>query len=162
MRTRLRRTLALPGNGFFHTFAKVIYEKDIAMKSLHLLTIVAALLMVFGRPAPSAQAADKPAAAHVPFRLLFNAYDGNPKKDGPAKMEFQINTIDLKQPSEFLKIGETITKTKWKLAKFEFKSVLNPKTGESDDVSELTLVNTETKETLVLILNRVTDSAPMF
>ena len=152
----------MPGNGIVATFAAVIYEKNTAMKSLHLLTIVSALLMVFGTPAPSARADDKPAAAHVPFRLLFNGYDGNPKKDAPDKFSFQINTIDLRQPSEFLKIGDTVTKTKWKLAKFEYKTVINPKTEEPEDVSELTLVNTETKKTLVLILNRVTDAAPMF
>ncbi len=150
------------GDGFAAIFAAVTNEKNIAMKSLRFLTIVSVLLMVFGRPAPSARADDKPAAAHVPFRLLFNAYDGDPKKDTPEKFEFQINTIDLKQPSEFLKIGATITKTKWKLAKFAYKTVINPKTEEPEDVSELTLVNTETKETLVLILNRVTDSAPFF
>ena len=141
------------------TFAKVICQKDTAMKSLHFLTTVAALFMVFGTPAPGAQAADKPAAAHVPFRFLFNAYDGDPKKDGPAKMEFQINTIDLRQPSEFLKIGETISNTKWKLVKFEFKTVLNPQTKEQEDVSELTLLDTGINRPVVLILNRVTDVA---
>ena len=124
------------------------------MKSLHILTIVSALLMVFGMFAPSAQADDKPAAAHAPFHLMFNSYDGDPKKDAPDKFSFGINTIDLKQPSEFLKIGDIVRKTKWKLAKFEYKSALNAKTGEPEDVSELTLINTETKENLVLILNR--------
>ena len=129
------------------------------MKSLHILLIVSALLMVFGMPAPSALADDKPAAAHVPFRFLFNGYDGNPKKDAPDKFSFQINTIDLKQPSEFLKIGETISNTKWKLVKFEFKTVLNPKTGEKEDVSELTVLDTGINRPLMLILNRVTDVA---
>ncbi len=114
--------------------------------------------MVFGAPAPGVQAEDKP-AAHAPFRLLFNAYDGDPKKDTPEKFTFQIGTTDLKQPSEFLKLGETIAKTKWKLAKFEFKMVHNPNAGEDEDVSELTLVNTETKQEVVLILGRVTDLA---
>ncbi len=129
------------------------------MKFLRLLTIVSALLMVLGTHAPRATADDKPAAPRAPFRLLFNAYDGDPKKDSGAKMEFQINTIDLKQPSEFLKIGETITKTKWKLAKFEYKTVINPKTEEAEDVSELTLTNTVTGQEIVLILSRVTDAA---
>ncbi len=149
----------MPGCGFAATFAAVINEKNTAMKSLHLLTIVGALLMVFGMPAPNVRADEKPAAAHVPFRLLFNAHDFDPKLGKPEKAEFQINTMDLRQPSEFLKIGETITKTKWKLAKFEFKTRLNPETKEEDDVSELTLVNTETKQEVVLILNRVTDTA---
>ena len=123
----------------------------------HISTLTAALLMVFGMPVPSARADDKPAAAHVPFRLLFNAYDGDPKKDTPEKFEFQINTIDLKQPSEFLKLGETISRTKWKLTKFKFKELKGP-TIDDEDVSELTLTNTETKEEIVLILNRVNDA----
>ncbi len=151
--------MPLLGNGFVTTFAAVIYEKDSAMKPLQILTVVSALLMVFGTPFPSALADDKPAAKHVPFRLLFNAYDGDPKKDAPDKFSFQINTIDLRQPSEFLNLGETVTNTKWKLAKFEHKTMLNPKTGELEDVSDLTLLNTETKRTLILILNRVTDAA---
>ena len=98
----------------------------------------------------------------VPFRLLFNAYDGDPKKDKPEKFEFQINTIDLKQPSEFLKIGDKVTNTKFKLEKFEYKTQLNPNTGEQEDVSELTVSNVETDEKIVLILNRVTDSPDFY
>ena len=151
--------MTLQGCGFAATFAAVINEKNTAMKSLRFLTIVSALLMVFGRSSPSARADDKPAAAHVPFRLLFNAYDGDPKKDTPEKFEFQINTIDLRQPSEFLKIGSTIAKTKWKLTKFEYKTRMNPIIQELEDVSELTLTNTETSVVIVLILNHVTDTA---
>ncbi len=98
----------------------------------------------------------------VPFRLLFNGYDGNPKTDKPEKFEFQINTIDLRQPSEFLKIGTNVTNTKFRLEKFEYKTQKNPNTGEDEDVSELTLINTETNEPVVLILNRVTDSPDYF
>ena len=98
----------------------------------------------------------------VPFRLLFNAYDGVPKKDTPDKFSFQINTIDLKQPSEFLKIGDKVANTKFKLEKFEYKTQPNPNTGEHEDVSELTIVNVETNEPVILILNRVTDSPDYF
>ena len=98
----------------------------------------------------------------VPFRLLFNAYDGDPKKDKPEQFSFQINTIDLKQPSEFLKIGETVARTKFKLQKFEYKTQPNPSTGEVEDVSELTVVNTETNEPVILIYNRVSDSPDYF
>ena len=125
----------------------------------HIFTLTAALLMVFGMPVPSARAEDKPVAAPAPFRLLFNAYDGDPKKDGLEKMEFQINTIDLRQPSEFLKIGEMVSRTKWRLTKFEINLVRNAQTGEKDDLSELTLTNTETQAEVVLVLNRVTDMA---
>ena len=98
----------------------------------------------------------------VPFRLLFNAYNGDPKKDKPEAFEFQINTIDLRQPSEFLKIGEKVSRTNFQLKKFEIKSQLNPKTEEQEDVSELTLHNAETDVTVVLVLNRVTDSPDYF
>jgi hypothetical protein len=96
----------------------------------------------------------------VPFRLLFNAYDGDPKK--PESMSFQINTLDLRQPSMFLNHGDMVTKTKFKIDGFESKSVLNPKTGEQTDVSELTLLNIETNEKIVLVLTKVTDSPDSF
>jgi len=97
----------------------------------------------------------------VPFRLLFNAVDGNPKKDKPEKLSFQINTVDLRQPSEFLKLGETVSKTKFKLKSFEFKEVADPNAG-TKDVSELTLENTETGDTIVLVKEKITDSPDSF
>jgi hypothetical protein len=97
----------------------------------------------------------------VPFRLLFNAVDGNPKKDKPEKLEFQINTVDLRQPSEFLKIGQMVSRTKFKLKSFEFKEIPDPNAG-TRDVSELTLENTETGETIVLVKEQVTDSPDSF
>lgn len=98
----------------------------------------------------------------IPFRLVFNAYDGDPKKDAPEKMTFQINTLDLRQPSEFLKLGETVPNTKFKLEKFEFKTVFNPANQSDQDVSELTMVNTETSQPTVLILTRVTNSPDVY
>ena len=56
------------------------------------------------------------------FQLRFDAYDGDPKKDPIEKMQFQINTIDLRQPTEFLKIGEKIANTNFQLIKFEYKN----------------------------------------
>jgi hypothetical protein len=96
----------------------------------------------------------------IPFRLIFNAYDGDPKK--PDKMSFQINTLDLRQPTEFLNIGQTVPNTKFRVDKFDFKDVLNPNTGEKSDVSELTLVNTETNDTIVLVLTKVTNSPDVY
>ena len=95
----------------------------------------------------------------VPFRLKFQAWDGDPKR--PESMSFQINTIDLATPTEFLKIGETVAKN-FKILKFEYKEVLNPSTGAMDDVSELTLVNTETQDTVVLIKEKIVDSPNQF
>jgi hypothetical protein len=96
----------------------------------------------------------------VPFRLKFVADDVD-KKD-PSKSTFQINTLDLRTPSTFLPIGETIPKTKFKLEKFEQKTAVNPKTGAEDDVSELTVLNTETGDRVVLIKNQITDSPDSF
>ena len=94
----------------------------------------------------------------VPFRLRFLGYDGDPKKDKPEKFEFQINTLDLRQPTEFLKLGDTVSKTNFKLEKFEYKTAKNKNTDEEEDVSELTVRNTETGDKAVLILNRIVDS----
>lgn len=99
-----------------------------------------------------------------PFRLLFNAYDGDLKelaKGKVDKFEFQINTLDLRQPTEFLKIGDTI-KPHYKIKKFEYKTEKNPSTNEDVDVSELTLTNMETSTDIVLVLNRVKDSPDSF
>lgn len=98
----------------------------------------------------------------VPFRLKFNAYDGDPKKVTPDKMTFQVDTIDLRQPTEFLKLGDMVPKTKYKLEKFDFKEVMNPKTEAMQDVSELTVVNTETGDAVVLTLAKVTNSPNNF
>ena len=92
----------------------------------------------------------------VPFRLKFQTYDGDIKQ--PEGMTFQINTLDLKQPSEFLKLGDTVAKPKFNLMKFEFKEAENKGTGSTEEVSELTVVNTETEETVVLIYNKIVDS----
>ncbi|MEO7318510.1 MAG: hypothetical protein ABIZ56_05945, partial [Chthoniobacteraceae bacterium] len=83
------------------------------------------------------------------FRLA--AYDGDPKKTDPKDMTFQVNCLDGRQRSEFLKLGETITGTNFKLLKFQFKTRTHPNYGE-EDASELTLINTATNETLVLTL----------
>jgi hypothetical protein len=96
----------------------------------------------------------------IRFRLIFNAVNGDIKK--PETLEFQINTVDLRQPSEFLKIGDMVPNTKFKIDKFEFKEELNKNTGEKTDVSELTLINTETNDKVVLVLTKVTNSPDSF
>ncbi len=96
----------------------------------------------------------------IPFRLLFQAYDGDVNK--PAEMSFQINAVDRGRKTEFLKIGETVANTKYQLKSFAQKSVKNPKTDEDTDVSELTVLNTETQETTVLPLTKMTDSPDSF
>lgn len=94
----------------------------------------------------------------TPFRMIFKGYDGDPKVGMPLNLfSFQIDTIDLRQPSEFLKLGDMIPNTKFKLAKFVFKEVFDEKLKENVDVSELVIVNTVTGKTATLILNRVVD-----
>ncbi len=86
---------------------------------------------------------------HNSFRLKFQAYDGE---------HFQINALDLHQPSQFLKLGESIIGTNFKLLKYEPKKAMVESTGEYADVSELTVKNTETGVEVVLPLLKVVDS----
>ena len=88
-----------------------------------------------------------------PFLLLFQSYNGDPKK--PAEMDFQINAG---RRTEFLKLGEKVSGSTYRLEKFELKSQKNPKTEVDEDVSELTMLNTETNEPVTLVLARMTDS----
>jgi hypothetical protein len=83
-----------------------------------------------------------------PFRLKLEAYDGD---------SFEINALDLHQPSQFLKMGEQIAGTKFKLIKYDQKTRPNSANGETD-VSELTIQNIETNEKVVLVMNQVVDS----
>lgn len=92
----------------------------------------------------------------VRFRLLFQAYDGEPAK--PEEMSFQINAVDRGRKTEFLKIGQKVGGSPYKLEKFELKMKVNPKTGSEEDVSELTVLNTETNDTVVLVKAKETDS----
>ena len=117
------------------------------------LIVIAALILsypcdIYSAP-PDADKA-KP-AAHAKPSLRFAAYDGDRRKTDPKDMNFQVNRLDVRQPSEFLKLGGTVTGSKFKLTKFEFKTRQNPK-GDDEDISELTLTHTETKETIVLVL----------
>lgn len=107
-----------------------------------------------------AQAAE-PKPAKAPFRLIFTAYDGDPKVDKPEQMVFQINTADLRQPSEFIRLGGMIPNTLFKLSKFEYKQRLNPGFGGRGDLSELTIVHKDTGQTAVLVFNMVTNVAEL-
>ncbi len=67
---------------------------------------------------------------------------------------FAINTIDLKEPTRFLKIGDTIAGTRFKIVKFAEKYQPN-QYGTEVDVSELTLQREETTEQLTLVKEKV-------
>ena len=90
-----------------------------------------------------------------PFRLLFNAYDGDPSKIDA--MSFQINTVDVHQPTQFVKFNETITGTKFKIIKFTPKKSTDAN-GVDHDISELVLEHNETKDTITLVLEKIVDS----
>jgi len=90
-----------------------------------------------------------------PFRLKLEAYDGDLAK--PDTLEFQINTVDVTQPSQFRKLGDAIEGTKFVVEKFEHKSHVDANDIEEDD-SELTVKNTEDGKEVVLIYQKVVNS----
>jgi len=85
-----------------------------------------------------------------PFRLMFSSW-----VDDPATGQtFGINTIDLKQPTQFVKVGDIIPGTRFKLLKFTEKYKPN-QYGTNVDVSELLLEHEESKESLTLIKEQI-------
>jgi len=80
-----------------------------------------------------------------PFRVVFASRTGD---------TYGLNTSDLKEPTQFLKIGDIIRGTKFKIVKFTPKSERN-QYGTDVDVSELTLENTENKEQLSLVKEKI-------
>jgi hypothetical protein len=79
------------------------------------------------------------------FRLVFASWVGE---------TFALNTNDLKAPTQFLKIGDSVRGTKFKIVNFTEKYDIN-KYGTKIDVSELTLENSETREQLTLVKEKV-------
>jgi hypothetical protein len=76
-----------------------------------------------------------------PFRMVFASWVGD---------TYAINAIDLKGPTQFLKVGDIIRGTEFKIVKFSEKSALN-RFGTIVDVSELLLEHKTTKDQLTLI-----------
>jgi hypothetical protein len=81
-----------------------------------------------------------------PFRLMFSSSDQD---------TFGINAIDLREPTQFLKIGERIAGTRFKIVKFTEKHDVNPSTSGEMDVSELLLEHEDTKEQLTLVKEKI-------
>jgi hypothetical protein len=81
----------------------------------------------------------------VPFRLKFS---GSPD-DGQT---FSINTLDLRQPTQFLKMGDVVPKTPYKLVGYQKK--FENKNGIDIDVSELTVENQKTGQKIVLVYDK--------
>ncbi|MEO7933648.1 MAG: Amuc_1099 family pilus-like system protein [Chthoniobacterales bacterium] len=84
----------------------------------------------------------------IPFRLIFKVRDGE---------IMQINTVDLKQPSQFLKVGDRIGGTKFEITKLEKKEGVDS-LGTKTDVSEATVRNVETKAEIILVLGVIANS----
>lgn len=87
-----------------------------------------------------------------PFRLIFSSSMGD---------TFAINTVDLRQPTQFLKVGDMITNTKFKIIGYAEKFDVD-KYGTKIDVSELTIENQESKEQLNLVKEKTINSPESF
>jgi hypothetical protein len=84
-------------------------------------------------------------ATEEPFRFMFSSWVGD---------TFAINAIDQSEPTQFLKKGETIRSTRFKIVKFTEKYQPN-QYGTNVDVSELRLEHEDTKEQLTLVKEKV-------
>ncbi len=84
----------------------------------------------------------------IPFRLIFKARDGE---------IMQINTVDLRQPSQFLKVGDRIGGTLFEITKLEKKEGVDS-LGTKTDVSEATIRNVDTKAEIILVLGVIANS----
>ena len=80
-----------------------------------------------------------------PFRLVFASFSGD---------TFGLNTSDLKEPTQFLKLDDVIRGTKFKIVDFKEKYEPN-QYGTEIDVSELTIENQENKERLTLVKEKI-------
>ena len=80
-----------------------------------------------------------------PFHLVFSSWVGD---------AFAINTIDLRQPTQFVRVGDSIKGTHFTVTKFVEKYQPN-KYGTNVDVSELTLEQEETHQQLTLVKEKV-------
>ena len=82
----------------------------------------------------------------VPFRVIFNGR--------PDDKSFQIDTLDVNQPTQILQMGDAIAGTKYKIVDFVEKHKMD-ENGIDHDVSELTVQNTESNAKLVLVMGVV-------
>ena len=88
----------------------------------------------------------------VPFRLIFTG--------SPDEGTYTINTKDRGGKTQFLKIGETIEGTPYKLLSYEPKTIT--KDEIEVDVSELTIENTATKQKIVLVTRKEANDPTSF
>jgi hypothetical protein len=106
-----------------------------------------------GRTNPTDKASHPPFIAKLkmksftrePFRVVFASWTGD---------TFGLNSSDLKEPTQFLRLGETIRGTKFRLVDFAEKYERN-QYGTDVDVSELTIENQDTGERLTLVKEKI-------
>jgi hypothetical protein len=87
-------------------------------------------------------------AAEESFRFIFASRTGN---------TFGINSIDESEPTQFLKIGDVIRGTNFKIVKFTEKHERN-QYGTDVDVSELLLEHKDTHAQVTLVKEKVATS----
>jgi len=87
-------------------------------------------------------------ATEESFPYMFSSRSGN---------IFGINSIDLSEPTQFLKVGEIVRGTDFKVVNFTEKSARN-QYGTNDDVSELLLEHQQTHVEVTLVKGKVATS----
>ena len=74
-----------------------------------------------------------------------------------TKNTFGINSIDMSEPTQFLKVGEIVRGTDFKIVNFTEKSARS-QYGTNDDVSELLLEHQQTHAQVTLVKGKVATS----
>jgi len=87
-------------------------------------------------------------ATEEPFRYIFSSR---------IKDKFGINTIDQSEPTQFLKVGDVIRGTDFKIVKFTEKRARN-QYGMNEDVSELLLEHPQDHAQVTLVKQKVATS----
>jgi hypothetical protein len=121
---------------------------------LLLLAVLVARLGLAAENVAQQKAEMKAQEAARPFRATFKNWEGKPEK--PDSLVFAVAAHDLRRPFCMPTIGALIPETKLRVERFVHKTRRAPD-GREQDVSELTLLNTETMETATLVLEREQD-----
>jgi hypothetical protein len=87
-------------------------------------------------------------ATEEPFRFVFASWVGD---------TFALNTIDQSEPTQFLKVGDVIRGTDFKIVKFTEKHERN-QYGTNVDVSELFLKHQDTHVQVTLVKEKIATS----
>jgi hypothetical protein len=87
-------------------------------------------------------------ATEEPFRYIFSSR---------IKDKFGINTIDQSEPTQFLKVGDVIRGTDFKIVTFTEKRARN-RYGINEDVSELLLEHQQSHAQVTLVKGKVATS----